>query len=78
MAVDKTYKDGGSGKGQAVRLGLDLNKYGENLERTRGTRKKRCLDCRHFKGINIIDIVSCLPGKKNRGLSVCGDFEDAS
>jgi len=74
VAVDKTYKDGGSGKGQAVRVGLDLGRFGENLERTRGTRAKKCLDCRHFSGINIVDIVTCKPGKKNKGLSICSEF----
>lgn len=78
MAVDKTYKDGGSGKGQALRMGLNLDKFGQNLERTRGTRKAKCLDCEHFKSINIIDIVSCVPGKKNKGLTVCDDFQGAS
>jgi hypothetical protein len=74
MAINKTYKDGGSGKGQAVRLGLDLNKYAENLEKIQGTREPSCLDCKYFKGINVLDIVKCLDGKKNVGLKPCDDF----
>lgn len=76
MAVNKTYKDGGSGKGQAVRVGLNLDKFGENLDKTRGTRVKKCLDCVFFSGINIIDIVTCKPGKKNKGLTICSDFSE--
>ena len=76
VAVNKTYKDGGSGKGQAVRVGLDLGKFGENFERTRGTRVKSCLDCKYFLGISIIDVVTCKPGKKNKGLTICSDFSE--
>ena len=75
MANSGTYKEGGSGKGQAVRLGLDLEKYGENLSKTQGTRKLKCLDCKYFKGINCADIVTCLDGKKNKGLNPCEDFD---
>lgn len=76
MAVDKTYKNGGSGKGQAVRVGLDLVKYGDNLDKTHGTRDSSCLDCAHFEGINVVDVVRCRPGKKHIGLRVCCDYTD--
>jgi hypothetical protein len=78
MPVDKTYKEGGSGKGQAVRQGLDLTRFGENLTKTRGTRKPKCLDCLHFKGINPIDIVTCEPeANKHKGLDICeNNFKD--
>ena len=72
MAVNKTYKEGGSGKGTAIRQGLDLGRFGENLTRTKGTRKMKCLDCKHFKGINPIDIVTCGPeANKHKGLDIC-------
>ena len=75
MAVNKSYKDGGSGKGQAVRVGLDLDKYGSNLDKTHGTRSSSCLDCAHFEGINIVDVVRCIPGKKHTGLKPCDCFK---
>jgi hypothetical protein len=78
MAVDKTYKNGGSGKGQAVRLGLNLSRYGSNLEKTHGTRSSKCLDCKYFAGINSIDVVTCLPDKKHKGLDICSDFKEKS
>ncbi len=77
MAVNKTYKEGGSGKGQAVRVGLNLTKYGENLDKAHGTRQKSCLDCVFFRGVPIIDVVTCLEGKKQVGLRVCSDFINA-
>jgi hypothetical protein len=75
MAVDRTFKDGGSGKGQALRVGLDLAKFGDNLEKTHGTRSSSCLDCYYFKGINVVDTVSCIPGKKQTGLNPCSDLK---
>ncbi len=74
MAVDKTYKNGGSGKGQAIRMGVDLNKFGSNLDKTHGTRKLNCLDCVFYISISIIDVVNCIDGKKNKGLKSCSDF----
>lgn len=75
MATDKTYKDGGSGKGQALRQGLNLVKYGENLDKTRGTRFITCLDCTFFKGINSVDMVNCIKGISKSGLqSPCNSF----
>lgn len=75
MAVDRSYKDGGSGKGPAVRVGLNLSRFGLNLDRTKGTRVDSCLDCGHFKGINVIDVVTCTPGDRHVGLVVCGEFK---
>lgn len=74
MANMGTYKDGGSGKGQVIREGLDLSKFGENLDKTKGTKPDRCLDCRYFEGINCADIVTCVITKNHRGLTPCKDF----
>jgi hypothetical protein len=74
MAVDETYKNGGSGKGQAVRAGLDFVKFGENLDKIKGTRSKNCIDCQFFNGINSVDIVNCISGKNHAGLTPCADF----
>ena len=74
MATKGNYKEGGSGKGQAIRLGLDLDKYGENLDKTHGTRVEKCLDCKFFKGINCINIVNCIV-KNHKGLNICKLFE---
>ena len=74
MAIDKTYKDGGSGKGQAVRVGLDLTVYGNNLDRTKGTRQASCLDCAGFVGVNSVEMVNCVTVKGKIGLIPCDMF----
>ena len=74
MAVSGSYKDGGSGKGCATRDGLDLNKFGANLDKTHGTRKLNCLDCRAFKGVDPGGMVNCLLGKNQEGFIKCPDF----
>lgn len=75
MAIDRTYKNGGSGKGQAIRIGLDLCRYGENLDKTHGTRSSSCLDCSAFLGIDCIDNVKCSLKHKKVGLAgICDEF----
>lgn len=73
MAVNKSYKEGGSGKGVATRDGLDLKKFGDNLDKTHGTRQDNCLDCVFFRGINNVKAVKCLEDKKHVGLKKCSD-----
>lgn len=34
-----SYKDGQTGKGSAIRTGLDIDKYEENMEKLRNTPK---------------------------------------
>ena len=69
-----TYKEGGSGKGSAIRQGIDVEKFGKNLDKTKGTKPDRCLDCKHFHGINCVDIVNCDITKNHKGLTPCEDF----
>ncbi len=38
-----SYNTGGTGKGSAVRSGLDVNKYEENMEKLRKTKKVNSL-----------------------------------
>jgi len=75
MANKGTYKQGGSGKGDLPIKGFDKKAFDEGFDRTKGTRKVKCLDCKQFKGINIIDIVNC-PENNHKGLKICSNFED--
>lgn len=66
--MGKTWKNGGTGKGSALRRDHNQEAINETLDRieTKGEFKQRCSTCLHFKGVNMFSHAICKKGVKKQ------------